>query len=91
MFCGGGCLAGFAGFTGGSGVRGKGTVPGSPFYKVADLRPAALLKGRLWRGCFSRGFSEISGGAFSTEHLRKTASVFYSNVLKIDLAILNSY
>ena len=76
---------------GGSGGRGKGTVPGSPFYKLADLRLAALLKGRLWRGCFSRGFSEISGGAFSTEHLRKTASVFYSNVLKIDLAILNSY
>ena len=63
----------------------------SPFYKVAGLRPAALLKGRLWCGCFSRGFSEISGGAFSTEHLRKTASVFYPNVLKMDLSILISY
>ena len=58
------------------------------FDKVADLRSVVLLKGRLWRGCFSCGFFEISGGTFCTEHLRKTASVFYSNVLKLDLAIL---
>ena len=49
------------------------------------------FKGRLWRGCFSRGFCEISGGAFSAEHLRKAASVFDSNILKMDLAIFISY
>ena len=61
------------------------------FNKVAGLRPAAFVKGRLWRGFFSCGFCGISGGAFSSEHLRKTASVFYSDVLKMDLAILISY
>ena len=45
-------------------------------------------RGRLWCGYFLCGFCEISGGTFSTEHLQKTASVFYSKVLKINLGIL---
>ena len=29
-------------------------MPESLFYKVAGLRPAALLKKRLWHRCFSK-------------------------------------
>ena len=52
---------------------------------------AALLKVRPWYGRFWCGYCEISEGAFYTEHLRKAASTFYWNVLKIDLAIPISY
>ena len=81
----GGVLGGFAGFTGGR------LCWVLFFNKFAGLMPGALLKERLWRGYFSYGFCENSGSAFSTEHLWKSGSVFYSHVLKIDLAILISY
>ena len=42
-------------------------------------------------GVFPVSFAGFLGGAFSTEHLRKNASVFYSNALKMDLATLISY
>ena len=44
------------------------------FNKVAGLRPATLLKKRLWQRCFFREFCEISKNTFSTEHLQRTAS-----------------
>ena len=81
----GGCSWRFTGFTGGRLCRGL------FFSKFAGLMPAALLKERLWRGYFFYGFCKNSERAFSTEDLRKTGSVFYSHVLKIDLAILISY
>ena len=46
------------------------------FNKVAGLRPATLLKKRLWRRCFllSCEFWNISKNTFFTEHLWATAS-----------------
>ena len=43
------------------------------FNKVAGLRPATLLKKRLWHRCF-RVNCEILKNTFFTEHLRATAS-----------------
>ena len=40
------------------------------FHKVVDLRPATLLKKRLWHRCFSREFWEICKSTFFIEHLR---------------------
>ena len=42
------------------------------FNKVEGLRPATLLKKRLWHRC---EFCAISRNTFSTEHLQTTASV----------------
>ena len=36
----------------------------SIFNRVTGLRPAALLTGRLWRGCFPVGFVEFLGAPF---------------------------
>ena len=44
------------------------------FNKVAGLRPATLLKKRLWHRCFPVNFVKISKNTFLTEHLRTTAS-----------------
>ena len=38
--------------------------------KVADLRPATLLKRRLWRRCFLVNFAKFLRTPFFTEHLR---------------------
>ena len=40
------------------------------FNKVADPRPATLLKKRLWHRCFLVNFGEILRTPFLTEHLR---------------------
>ena len=54
------------------------------FNKVADLRPATLLKKRPWHRCFFSEFCEISNNTFFTEYLLATASdYFYSNFGKI--------
>ena len=40
------------------------------FNKVAGLRPAALLKKRLWHRCFPVNFAKFLRTTFLTEHLR---------------------
>ena len=40
------------------------------FNKVAGLRPATLLKRRLWNRCFPVHFSKFQRTTFLTEHLR---------------------
>ena len=44
------------------------------FNKVAGLRPATLLKKRLWHMCFPVNFAKFQRTTFLTEHLSKTAS-----------------
>ena len=39
-----------------------------------SLRPATLLKKRLWHKCFPVKICEISKSKFSTEHFQTTAS-----------------
>ena len=39
------------------------------FNKVAGLRPATLLKMRLWHRCFPVNFAKFSRTPFFTEHL----------------------
>ena len=46
------------------------------FNKVAGLRPVALFKRGLWRGCFLVGFPEFLRAPFVAERLRTTASVY---------------
>ena len=38
------------------------------FNKVAGLRPATLLKKRLWRRCFPMNYAKFLGAPFFTEH-----------------------
>ena len=40
------------------------------FSKVAGLRPATLLKKRLWHRCFPINFAKFPRTPFLTEHLR---------------------
>ena len=44
------------------------------FNKVAVLRPATLLKKRLWHRYFAVNFVKFLRTHFFTEHLRTTAS-----------------
>ena len=44
------------------------------FNKVADLRPATLLRKRLWHRCFPVNFAKVSRTPFLIEHLWATAS-----------------
>ena len=44
------------------------------FNKVAVLKPATLLKKRLWHRCFPVKFCENSKNNFFTEHFWATAS-----------------
>ena len=46
------------------------------FNKVAGLRPATLLKKRLWHRCFPVNFAKFLGIPFFTEHVRTIASSF---------------
>ena len=39
------------------------------FNKVAGLRPATLLKKRLWHSCFPVNFAKFLRTSFLTEHL----------------------
>ena len=43
---------------------------GLQLYKVAGLRPATLLKKRLWYRCFSVNFAKFLGTSFLTKHLQ---------------------
>ena len=68
VFCKKGVLRNFSKFTG------KHLCPRLFFNKVAGLRPATLLKKRLWHRCFPVNFAKFLRIPFFTEHLRATAS-----------------
>ena len=59
-----GVLRNFAKFTG------KHLCQSLFFNKVAGLRPATLLKKRLWYRCFSVNFAKFLGTSFLTKHLQ---------------------
>ena len=52
------------------------------FNKVAGLRPATLLKKRLWHRCFYCEFCEISRNTFFTEHIWTTSSRLWRKFLE---------
>ena len=64
MYCKKGVLRNFAKFTG------KHLCQSLFFDKVADLRPATLLKKRPWHRCFPVNFAKFLRTPFLTEHLR---------------------
>ena len=64
VFCKKGVLRNFAKFTG------KHLCQGLFFNIVAGLRPATLLKKRLWHRCFPVNFAKFLRTPFLTEHLR---------------------
>ena len=64
MFCKKGVLRNFAKFTG------KHLCQSLFFNKVAGLRPATLLKKRLWHRCFPVKFAKFLRTLFLTEHLQ---------------------
>ena len=59
-----GVLTNFAKFTG------KHLCHSFFFHKVANLRPATLLKMRLWHRCFTVNFAKFLRTSFFTEHLQ---------------------
>ena len=63
VFCKIGVLRNFAKFTG------KHPCQSLLFNKVADLRPATLLKKRLWHRCFPVNFAKFLKTPFITKHL----------------------
>ena len=63
VFCKKGVLRNFAKSTG------KHLCQSLFFNKVAGLRPATLLKKRLWHRCFPVNFAKFLGTPFFTEHL----------------------
>ena len=69
MFCKRGVLRNFPKFTG------KHLRQRLFFNKVADLKPARLLKKRLWHRCFSLSFAKYLRTTFVTEHLVATSTV----------------
>ena len=64
VFCKRGVIKNFAKFTG------KYLCQSLFFSKVAGLRPATLLKKRLWHRCFPVNFAKFLRTPFLTEHLR---------------------
>ena len=64
VFCKKGVLRNFTKFTG------KYLCQSLFFNKVAGLRPATLLKKRLWHRCFPVHFAKFLKTNFLTEHLR---------------------
>ena len=64
MFCKKGVLRNFIKFTG------KHLCQNLFFDTVADLRPATLLKNRLWHRCFPVNFSKFLRTPFLIVHLR---------------------
>ena len=64
MFCKKGVYANFAKLTG------KHLCQSLFSNKVTDLRPATLLKKRLWHRCFPMNFAKFTRTLFFTEHLR---------------------
>ena len=64
VFCKKGVLENFAKYTG------KHLRQGLFFNKAAGLRPATLLKKRLWHRCFPVNFAKFLRTPFFIEHLR---------------------
>ena len=64
VFCKKGVLRNFTKF------KGKHLCQSLFFNKVAGLRPATLLKKRLWHRCFPVNFAKFLRTSFLTEHLR---------------------
>ena len=64
VFCTKGVLRNFAKFSG------KHLCQSLFFNKVAGLRPATLLKKRLWHRCFPVNFAKFLRTPFLTEYLR---------------------
>ena len=64
VFCKKGDLRNFVKFTG------KHLCQSLFFNKVAGLRPATLLKKRLWHRCFPVNFAKFLRIPFLTEHIR---------------------
>ena len=67
---------------------GKQLCQGLSFNKVAAVRPASLLKKRLWHRCFLVSFPKFLRAPFSIEHLWATASgsihlqdILFNNVI----------
>ena len=69
VFCKRGVLRNFPKFTG------KHRCQRTFFNKVADLRPATLLKKRFWHRCFPLNFAKYLRTPFLTEHLVATATI----------------
>ena len=74
VFCEKSVLRNFTKFTG------KHLCKGLFFNQVACLRPATLLKKRLWHRCFPVNFAAFLRTPFFTEHLRMTASAFMTTL-----------
>ena len=72
MFCNKGVLRNFAKFTG------KHLCQSIFFNKVAGLRPATLLKKKLWHRCFPVNFAKFLRTPFLTEHLRWLFLLYYT-------------
>ena len=64
VFCKKGVLRNFAKFTG------KHLCQSFFFNKVAGLRPATLLKKRLWHRCFPKNFAKFLRAPSPTEHFQ---------------------
>ena len=83
VFCRRGILRNFAKFTG------KNLCQSLFFNKVADLRPATLLKKKLWHRCFPADFAKFLRTPICTEHLQWLLLKFIShhtkNIRKLSL------
>ena len=67
--------------------RGKHLCQSLLFNKVADLRPATLLKKKLWHRCFPVNFVNFLRIPFLTEHLRWLILCIASMLLNTNLSI----
>ena len=65
MLCEKGVLRNFAKFIG------KHPCQSFFFNKLAGLRPATLIKRRIWHKCFPMNFAKFLRTPFLTEHLRQ--------------------
>ena len=61
------------------------------FDKVAGLRPALLLKKKLWRMCFPVNFVKFLRTPFLTEHLRWLLLVFQMSLLLLPIRFTLRY
>ena len=77
VFCKNGVLRNFAKFSG------KHPCQGLFFNKVAGLRPATLLKIRLWHRCFPVNFAKFLRTPLLTEHLRWLLMVVPLNLYRL--------
>ena len=76
VFCKKGDLKNFAKFTG------KHLCQSLFFNKVASLKPASLLKKRLWHRCFPVNFAKFLRTLFFKEHLCWPLLYFYFHFLR---------